>query len=63
MSKTEDLDDAIKLVHSMLNKTKSAKLRLQIMDRLTKMLALKYKHSDQRKGGKFSLIAGGKTDG
>jgi hypothetical protein len=63
MSKTEDLDEAIQLVQAMLKKTKSAKLRLQIMDRLTKMLQLKYKFTDQRKGGKFTLIAGGKTDG
>ena len=60
MSKTEDLDASIVLAQEMLRKAKNAKLKLQIMDRLTKMLALKYKMSGEKKGGKFTVITGGR---
>lgn len=53
MSKTADLDRTIDTLNTWLENEKTAKGRLAVTDRLIRALALKYKHSDDGKGGKF----------
>lgn len=52
--KTDDLDATIKLLNDMLATAESIKDKLAITDRLLKVHSLKYKHSDEGKGGKFA---------
>ena len=55
MSKTEDIDKTIELLNGMLEKeATSLKEKLSVTDRLARFYALKYKHSDEGKGGKFA---------
>lgn len=51
--KTDDLDATIKALNEMLENSKNKKDRLQIIDRLLKATAIKYRHSEAGKGGKF----------
>lgn len=53
MSKTSDLDKTIELLNSMLESAATLKEKLSVTDRLARFYALKYKHSDESKGGKF----------
>lgn len=53
---TSDLDATINLLNEMLQAAKSVKDKLAITDRLLKCHSLKYKHSDEGKGGKFSEL-------
>lgn len=55
MSKTDDLDRTIKSLNDWMDGERTAKGRLAVADRLIRALALKYKHSDEGKGGKFNL--------
>lgn len=54
MSKTADLDKTIDLLNGMLEAASSIKEKLSVTDRLARFYALKYKHSDEGKGGKFA---------
>lgn len=54
MSKTLDIDKTIDLLNGMLEKAESLKEKLSVTDRLARFYALKYKHSDEGKGGKFA---------
>lgn len=54
MSKTVDIDKTIELLNEMLSaEGLTLKEKLSITDRLARFFALKYKHSDEGKGGKF----------
>jgi len=55
VSKTEDLDKTISTLNDWLAEAKNPKDRLAITDRLIRALSLKYKHSDEGKGGKFNV--------
>jgi hypothetical protein len=55
-SKTADLDQTITLVNKMLSECDDRKDKLAIMDRLIRLFGLKYRYSDQGKGGKFSPL-------
>lgn len=55
MSKTADLDRTIASLNDWMDSEKTAKGRLAVADRLIRALALKYKHSDEGKGGKFNI--------
>jgi hypothetical protein len=54
MSKTADLDATITTLQGWLETEKTQKGKLAVADRLIRALALKYKHSDDGKGGKFA---------
>jgi hypothetical protein len=54
--KTDDLDATIKLLNDMLQGAETVKDKLAITDRLLKCHSLKYKHSDEGKGGKFAAL-------
>jgi hypothetical protein len=56
-SKTADLDETITLVNKMLSECDDRKDKLAIMDRLIRLFSLKYKYSDEGKGGKFQPLA------
>jgi len=57
-SATTDLDKTIESLNKWLTDAKNAsyKERMAITDRLLKALALKYKHTDEGKGGKFANL-------
>lgn len=63
MSKTADLDRTIKSLNDWMDGEKTAKGRLAVADRLIRALALKYKHSDDGKGGKFNVPSEPATNG
>lgn len=63
MSKTADLDQTIATLQGYLETEKTAKGRLAVTDRLLRAFALKYKHSDDGKGGKFNLSEPAATNG
>jgi hypothetical protein len=54
MSKTEGIDKTIELLNGMLAKEEAVKMQLAITDRILRAQALKLKHSDDGKGGKFT---------
>jgi hypothetical protein len=53
---TDDLDETIRVLNAMLKQTKAKKDRLAIIDRLLKATAIKYRHSESGKGGKFKEL-------
>lgn len=59
MSTTPDLDRTIELVNDMLSQTKAKKDRLLMVDRLTRLYALKYRFSGDGKGSKFQVPGDG----
>ena len=54
---TTDLDATITLLNDMLAKAKVAKEKLAITDRLLRAYSLKYKHTPEGKGGKFTELS------
>ncbi len=56
MSTTPDLDKTIDNLNSWLQQAEAYKEKLAITDRLLKAYALKYKHTDDGKGGKFANL-------
>ena len=54
MTETADLDKTIELLNGMLAAATGIKEKLGITDRLLKCYAMKLKHSDSGKGGKFT---------
>lgn len=63
MSKTGDLDRTITTLNGWLESAKTQKEKLAVADRLIRALALKYKHSDEGKGGKFTPQPDAPTNG
>lgn len=57
MSKTPDIDATIVTLNGMLETAKSTREKISIIDRLAKLMALKYKFdSDKGTGRKFSEL-------
>jgi hypothetical protein len=65
MSRTADLDKTIELLNTMLEQAQTLKEKLSVTDRLARFYGLKYKHSDEGRGGKFApqTETSGHTDG
>ena len=53
---SSDLDTTIHLLNEMLKTAETIKDKLAITDRLHKFYALRLKHSDEGKGGKFAAL-------
>lgn len=58
---TVDLDAAIAAVQKKLNETAITKEWLQVMDRLQRLLNMKYKYSAKGKGSKFTRPTGSES--
>jgi hypothetical protein len=63
LSKTAELDETIRLLNEMLAKPKlKLKDKLAITDRLGRFYALKLKHDQTGKGGKFAAVPANGAD-
>lgn len=57
-STTPDIDQAIAAVQKKLDETQVTKEWLAVMDRMQRLLAMKYKYGAKGKGSKFSRPGG-----
>ena len=56
MSKTDAIDETIRMLNGYLAKAKTLKDRMAITDRIIRATALKLKHDETGKGGKFAAV-------
>jgi hypothetical protein len=62
VSKTDAIDETIRMLNGYLAKAKTLKDRMAITDRIIRATALKLKHDETGKGGKFAAVPANGAD-